>query len=646
MAELFEEVVALLESRSCTRALAEGFRIESEQAASNGAVLGVPIFLSRLGEWTDDATRSASVLKALRTIDTSGLQDPGATVESRSYDPIGSELADTLLGDGRHLVATVIAGEAGVGERSANALLAPTAWAVVASIADRYGSRIDRQSLLAILKKEEADLLEGGWGPWLDATGTGVQAEPVRTGGRQAANQNPVAAGAEPNYPPPVSRSARQAAGERPASRSRSSLASGPEPVLTGSLGQRRAAGGAGLPIDPDHRRRPPAGTTAGRSALPALLGVLLLFLLGAGAIYLLLRDGDEGATGLGTSALTDGSDGGSADGEAGADGEGAATREMVALDIMMDDPEGRSTSTGIAELRFEPETGEICYNVTAEQIGSPYDGHIHAGPAGEKGGIVVDFGPLNNADIGCVMVSAPELASILADPEGHYVEMHDPSGDFTIRAQLSEAMTDGAGTATGAGDGTEDADGSGDSTDEPAEEVLFDPDSGGAVTVVESGRVVLRGPVADQATADRLLAELADVDPQSLEVVDELTIDPAAPVPTGLIRIDDAVLFDVNSDQLSGQTTVISDLAVLLQAQPTWRLTVVGHTDSTGEDVYNLELSLRRATAVRDELVANGIDTGRLTTRGDGSTDPVGDNDTAEGRAQNRRIEFIVDRG
>ncbi|MGB5756246.1 MAG: DUF937 domain-containing protein, partial [Acidimicrobiales bacterium] len=180
MAELFEEVVTLLESRSCTRALASQFRIESEQAAGNGAVLGVPVFLSRLCEWADDSSRSVAILKTLRSIETGGLHDPGAAVEAGLYDPVGTQLVNTLLGDGRQKVASVISGEAGISERSAAGLLAPTAWAVVASIADRYGSRVDRQSLIAILKKEEADLIDGGWGPWLDATSTAV-AQPSAT---------------------------------------------------------------------------------------------------------------------------------------------------------------------------------------------------------------------------------------------------------------------------------------------------------------------------------------------------------------------------------------------------------------------------------------------------------------------------------
>lgn len=627
MAELFEEVVTLLESRSCTRALTSQFRIESEQAASNGAVLGVPVFLARLSEWANDSGRSVTILKTLRSIDTRGLQDPGAAVDARLYDPVGSELVDTLLGNGRQKVASVISGEAGISERSAAGLLAPTAWAVVASIADRYGSRVDRQSLIAILTREQTDLVDGGWGPWLDATSGEPVGEPVRVASRHGAGSTAVAAEAQAagNYPPPVARSARLV-GDEPTtlSRPRSQLSTGRSPTVTGPVNHRRT---------PVADRGNPEREVESGSRLPALLGILALFLLGAAAIYLLFRGDGETSTD-GDAAIeasadgSDGSDGADADGDQSA----AALSEPIAIDVMMSDALGFSESTGVAELRFQPETGEICYNVTADLIGSPYDGHIHVGPAGVKGGIVVDFGALNNADIGCTTISPTELATILGDQAGHYVEMHDPSGDFTIRAQLSEAMPDPT---------TSEAE-----VAAAAEDLLFDPNSGGAKTVIESGRVILQGEVADQATYDRLVAENADVASVGLELINDLTIVDGAPVPSGLITIDDSVLFEVNSDQLGGGSTAIADVATLLTARPDWLVTVVGHTDSTGDEVYNLELSLRRANAVRDELMANGVAGERLIPQGAGATNPVGDNNTPEGRALNRRIEFVVDRG
>jgi len=69
----------------------------------------------------------------------------------------------------------------------------------------------------------------------------------------------------------------------------------------------------------------------------------------------------------------------------------------------------------------------------------------------------------------------------------------------------------------------------------------------------------------------------------------------------------------------------------------------VGGHTDSYGTEEYNMGLSVRRARAVADYLVAGGIDRSRLRVEGYGETQPVASNDTEDGRAQNRRVELSV---
>ncbi len=68
-----------------------------------------------------------------------------------------------------------------------------------------------------------------------------------------------------------------------------------------------------------------------------------------------------------------------------------------------------------------------------------------------------------------------------------------------------------------------------------------------------------------------------------------------------------------------------------------------VGHTDSIGSDAYNQKLSVRRAEAVKAYLVSKGIDKSRVYTEGKGEKQPVADNKTAAGRAQNRRVEIEV---
>jgi outer membrane protein OmpA-like peptidoglycan-associated protein len=79
------------------------------------------------------------------------------------------------------------------------------------------------------------------------------------------------------------------------------------------------------------------------------------------------------------------------------------------------------------------------------------------------------------------------------------------------------------------------------------------------------------------------------------------------------------------------------------LKDNPDWKLTVEGHTDNIGGDPYNLDLSKRRALAVKEALIAQyGIATDRLTNAGFGASRPVESNDTLEGRARNRRVELV----
>jgi outer membrane protein OmpA-like peptidoglycan-associated protein len=79
------------------------------------------------------------------------------------------------------------------------------------------------------------------------------------------------------------------------------------------------------------------------------------------------------------------------------------------------------------------------------------------------------------------------------------------------------------------------------------------------------------------------------------------------------------------------------------LAKHPEWKLSVSGHTDNVGGDAYNLDLSKRRAAAVKQALVARyHIAPDHLTTDGYGASHPVDTNDTFEGRARNRRVELM----
>ncbi|MEX2151573.1 MAG: OmpA family protein [Steroidobacteraceae bacterium] len=116
-----------------------------------------------------------------------------------------------------------------------------------------------------------------------------------------------------------------------------------------------------------------------------------------------------------------------------------------------------------------------------------------------------------------------------------------------------------------------------------------------------------------------------------------------AKPTERGMVLTLGDVLFDTNEATLKpGAMLAMDRLARFLEANADTRLIIEGHTDSTGSDSYNQELSQRRARAVADELLSRGIASTRFEAIGRGEAFPVAGNDTASGRQQNRRVEIV----
>jgi len=111
------------------------------------------------------------------------------------------------------------------------------------------------------------------------------------------------------------------------------------------------------------------------------------------------------------------------------------------------------------------------------------------------------------------------------------------------------------------------------------------------------------------------------------------------------VITLSGSVLFVSNkSDLLPGAQLKLNEVAdALTQQDSESKIVVEGHTDSQGGAPYNQDLSQRRAQSVRDYLLTRGIASDRLTAQGFGLTRPIADNATAEGRANNRRVEIVV---
>ncbi|MBI4179553.1 OmpA family protein [bacterium] len=101
---------------------------------------------------------------------------------------------------------------------------------------------------------------------------------------------------------------------------------------------------------------------------------------------------------------------------------------------------------------------------------------------------------------------------------------------------------------------------------------------------------------------------------------------------------------YDVNSKDIPDHAAgIIADVADLMRQYPGMRVRVEGHTDSYGTESYNLDVSRRRAYAVKKALMDKGTDGGRIETGGYGWARPIASLQTREGRKMNRRIEFII---
>jgi len=109
----------------------------------------------------------------------------------------------------------------------------------------------------------------------------------------------------------------------------------------------------------------------------------------------------------------------------------------------------------------------------------------------------------------------------------------------------------------------------------------------------------------------------------------------------TGIIE---GIFFDSDRATIRSESAATLDAAVaVLKEHPSFSIEVSGHTDNRGDRLYNMDLSARRADAVREYLIQHGVEAERIETRGAGPDEPIDSNHTAAGRAKNRRIEFHI---
>jgi outer membrane protein OmpA-like peptidoglycan-associated protein len=153
------------------------------------------------------------------------------------------------------------------------------------------------------------------------------------------------------------------------------------------------------------------------------------------------------------------------------------------------------------------------------------------------------------------------------------------------------------------------------------------------------------------QATGQALVAEQqrrSDAEKRLRDTMDRLAALAAIKEePRGtVITLSGSVLFATDkSDLLPSAAERLNEVADALNAQPERSVTILGFTDSTGDAAHNQGLSERRAQSVRDYLLSRNVAKDRLSAVGKGPSDPVADNGSAEGRANNRRVEIVVAR-
>lgn len=143
--------------------------------------------------------------------------------------------------------------------------------------------------------------------------------------------------------------------------------------------------------------------------------------------------------------------------------------------------------------------------------------------------------------------------------------------------------------------------------------------------------------------TLDLREAELFKARQETRQLQQLMTALQADATERGMVLTLGDVLFDVNKSTLApGAARKIGKVASFMRTYPEREAVIEGHTDSEGDEAYNLKLSRARATAVRDALVEAGVEDTRISTDGFGESLPVASNESEAGRQKNRRVEII----
>ena len=172
--------------------------------------------------------------------------------------------------------------------------------------------------------------------------------------------------------------------------------------------------------------------------------------------------------------------------------------------------------------------------------------------------------------------------------------------------------------------------------------------DEGVAMSTIDNGyKIVL--PKGEsygfRAVSDGFYAVSQNIDLSDLEAFEEKMVNLyLVPIERGLaIRLNN-IFFDFDKATIQPRSfSELNRLVKVMEENPKIEISIAGHTDNKGSDLYNLELSDERAKAVRQYLIDHGIEQYRISAQGFGETQPIATNDTEEGRQMNRRVEFTI---
>jgi OOP family OmpA-OmpF porin len=159
----------------------------------------------------------------------------------------------------------------------------------------------------------------------------------------------------------------------------------------------------------------------------------------------------------------------------------------------------------------------------------------------------------------------------------------------------------------------------------------------------VNGTQIAIRGNVGNEAVRQQVASDMATALNPTYSIDNALVVVAKAPQ----TKIDDTlsnrtIEFELSSTILTPKgKAILDEILVVIKELGMPRLQIIGHTDSSGNRLTNVNLSLARAGSVRDYLIKRGVPAETLSAVGSGPDHPIASNDTAEGRARNRRIEF-----